>query len=459
MKHPPVQKHQVVELEILDLAFGGLGIAKIGGYVVFVAGAIPGDRVKARITRRQANHAQAEIAELLDASPDRISPDCALHDICGGCTWQNLPYEKQLEYKQRHVAEALKHIGRQESLPMEPVAASPQRFRYRNKMEYTFGANEQGETILGFHVPGRFDKIFEVGQCLIQPEVFDAVLPAVQQWARETGLPPYNPRNRQGILRTIILRHSETTGHWLACILTKTVKTGGHLESLAKVLEQCGGGFAGLLWGYNDGLADVSRMDSEAGRVGNSVLEERLEDFRFRVSPFSFFQVNTPGAIELYRIVREYVELNGRETLLDAYCGTGSIGIFCSRGAKRIYSVELVREAIWDARANAASNGVANCTFIAAPMTEGLALVRAAGAQSLDRIIIDPPRGGMDKRSLRHLLAADAPVFVYVSCNPATLSRDVVMITEAGYRITRLRPVDLFPHTPHIETVIRFERA
>jgi len=223
------------------------------------------------------------------------------------------------------------------------------------------------------------------------------------------------------------------------------------------VLEGIGQGFAGLLWGFNDGLADVARMDSEAGRVGEPVLEEHIDEFRFRVSPFSFFQTNTLGAARLYSVVRDYVGLTGRETLLDAYCGTGSIGIFCSGGARRIFGVEIIRDAIWDARTNAALNDIQNCTFIAAPMASGLALVRQAGGGRLDRVIIDPPRGGMDKKSLRQLLEVRAPVFVYVSCNPATLSRDLVAIAEAGYEVARVRPVDLFPHTHHIETVIRFE--
>lgn len=457
MKQPPVNKHDIVELQIVDLAYGGLGIARVNGYVVFVNDALPGDHVRARITRRQANHAQADVVEFLKPSPDRISPDCSRHSHCGGCVWQNLPYAKQLEYKQRHVADALKHIGRQEDLPLEPIVPSPNLFRYRNKMEYTFGVNDAGETIVGFHVPGRFDKVFEVQDCLLQPEAFDFALTAIQDWARQSGLPAYDPRTHRGVLRTITLRHSVAQDRWLACILTKTAKLDGNLQSLGRALSDCAPGFAGLLWGFNDGLADVARMDREAGRVGEPVLEERLEDFRFRVSPFSFFQTNTLASAELYRVVREYLDLNGRETLLDAYCGTGSIGIFCSQGARRIFGVEIVRDAIWDARANAQANGIENCTFVAAPMSEGLALVRQAGADMIDRVIIDPPRGGMDKKSLRQLLSVQSPVFIYVSCNPTTLSRDVVAITEAGYKIKRIRPVDLFPHTHHIETVIRFE--
>ncbi len=456
MKQPPVNKHDIVDLEITGLAYGGLGISRMQGYVIFVSDSLPGDRVKARITRRQANHAQAEVVDIIEPSPDRITPGCSIHGHCGGCVWQNLPYEKQLEYKQGHVVEALKYIGRQEDLPLEPMIPSPQQFRYRNKMEYTFGRNANGETILGFHVPGRFDEVFEVNACLLQPEIFDAVLTATQHWARECGLAPYDPRTHQGILRNIILRRSEANGEWLACILTKTAKLNGQIESLGKALQEAADGFAGLLWGFYDGVADVARMDAEAGRVGNPVLEERIEPFRFRVSPFSFFQTNTAAAERLYHVIQEYVGLTGRETLLDAYCGTGSIGIFCSKQARKIFGIEIVRDAIWDARVNASMNGV-DCTFIAAPMANGLSLVRQAGGGHLDRIIIDPPRGGMDKKSLRHLLSVRAPVFVYVSCNPTTLSRDVVAIAEAGYEMKRIRSVDQFPNTHHIETVIRFD--
>jgi len=457
-KTPPVNKNDVVELEVADLALGGLGVANMGGYVIFVENALPGDRVKARITRRQANHSQASIVEIMRPAPERTSAPCILHDTCGGCVWQTLPYEQQLVYKQRHVAEALKHIGGQEALPIQPILPSPKMYHYRNKMEFSFGKTTEG-AILGFHYPGWFDRIFEVNSCLIQPEIFDDVLAVTQRWARQSGIPPYDPRSHEGILRSLILRRSEANGQWLACLLTKSMNVDGHLEELASALDQAADGFAGLLWAFNDGLADVARMDAQGGVVGDPIVEEHLEEFRFRVSPFSFFQTNTLGAELLYRQIRDFVGLTGNETLLDAYCGTGSIGIFCSRGAKRIYGVEIVRDAVWDARANAVMNDVKNCTFIAAPMSQGLNLVRDAGGRHFDRIIIDPPRGGMDKKSLKHLLECRAPVFVYVSCNPATLSRDVISITEAGYRIANVQPVDLFPHTHHIETVIRFERA
>jgi 23S rRNA (uracil1939-C5)-methyltransferase len=241
-------------------------------------------------------------------------------------------------------------------------------------------------------------------------------------------------------------------------LLTKTTDVGGRLDDLASRLAQAAEGFAGLIWGFNDGLADIARMDREAGRIGEPVLEEQLDEFRYRVSPFSFFQTNTESAALLYRAAREFSGFTGRETLLDAYCGAGTIGIFCAKQCRKVFGVEIVREAIWDARENALNNGLDNCTFIAAPMAKGLSLIAEAAGSRIDRVIVDPPRGGMDKRSLKQLLAIQAPVFVYISCNPTTMARDVVMIGEAGYRIARARALDLFPHTYHVETVIRFER-
>jgi 23S rRNA (uracil1939-C5)-methyltransferase len=511
MARPPVQKHQVVELEIEGLAYGGAGLGKIDGYVVFVRDALPGDRVRARIGRRKASYAQASIETLLRPSPLRIDARCPLHETCGGCVWQNLPYEEQLKAKASHVAEALEHIGGQQAPGLEPIEPSPRIWRYRNKMEFSFGSaksevrraktenQEPGtenqepvpaQTILGFHVPGRFDRIFPVRSCLIQPEAFDAALGATADWARQCGLAPYDPRSHQGILRSLMLRHSETTGAWLACLLTKTVDMSerSRVEELAKALERSAPGFAGLLWGFNDGLADVCRMDRKAatirpggeersakcevrsaetenGEPDRLFLEEEIEGLRFRISPFSFFQTNTLGAGKLYATVREFAGLTGAEVLLDAYCGTGTIGLYCAPKAqragsgpvaRRVFGVEIDRQAVWDARSNARRNGLEHCVFLCAPLARGVELVQGAAGTRIDRVVIDPPRGGMDKRSLRRLVALRAPVFVYVSCNPATLSRDAATICKAGYRIERVRPIDMFPHTYHIETVIRF---
>jgi len=459
MAVPPVQKDQVVELRIEALAYGGMGLARLDGYVVFVSDALPGDRVRARIRKRKANHAQATVEELIEPSPVRIPADCPLHGHCGGCVWQTLPYDEQLKVKERHVAEALEHIGGQAGLPLEPIAPSPRVWRYRNKMEFAFGAEADGGLILGFHLPGRFDRIFSVGACLIQPEPFDAALRAVEAWARRSGLAPYDPRSHRGILRNLALRRSETDGRWLAILVTQTTEVGGRLEELAGVLGAADAGFRGLLWGFNDAVADVVRIEREAGRVGDLWLEEQIEDLRFRISPFSFFQTNTLGAAALYRVAREFLDLSGRETVLDAYCGAGTIGIFCAGQAQRVFGVEIVTEAVWDARENASRNGLGNCVFIAAPLAQGLRLAQEAAGRDINRVVIDPPRGGMDKRSLKGLLGLRAPVFVYISCNPATLSRDVAAICEAGYRIARVKPIDLFPHTYHIETVIRFDRV
>ncbi len=458
MPQPPVQKNQVVELEIEDLAYGGMGVSRIGGYVVFVKDAIPGDRAKVRIVKRKGSYSQAAIEELIQPSKMRIEPPCPLHDGCGGCVWQNLPYEEQLKAKEEHIKDSLQRIGGHSDIPLESIVPSPGQFRYRNKMDFSFGADENGKTVLGFHRPGRFDKIFSVPQCLLQPEPLDGVLQTVSSWAEASGLPPYNPKSHEGILRSLILRRSQTNGRWLAVLLTKTTEVGDCLSELASRLEQSADGFAGLIWGFNDGVADIARMDTEAGRVGEPFLEEQLDEFRYRVSPFSFFQTNTEAATLLYRTSREFSGFTGRETLLDAYCGAGTIGIFCARECRKVFGVEIVREAIWDARENAAMNGLDNCTFIAAPMAKGLSLISDAAGSRTDRVIVDPPRGGMDKRSLKQLLAIQAPVFVYISCNPTTMARDVVTIGEAGYRIARARALDLFPHTYHVETVIRFER-
>ncbi|OPZ12794.1 MAG: 23S rRNA (uracil-C(5))-methyltransferase RlmCD [candidate division BRC1 bacterium ADurb.BinA364] len=458
MSSPPLQKNQKIELEIEDLAYGGAGVSRHENYVVFVEGVVPGDRVLARIVKRKASHSVARVEEILRPSPVRIQPRCPLQSHCGGCVWQALPYDEQLKVKERIVEDSLARIGGLGEPPLEPIEPSPQVWRYRNKMDFTFGRDETGRPILGYHYPGRFDRIFSVKRCLLQPEAFDFVLEAVDEWAQTCGLPPYDPKTHDGILRTLLLRRSDADGRWLAALLSKTADVKNRIESLGELLAKTAPGFAGLIWGFNDGVADFVRMDREAGRVGEPSLVERIGPFQFRISPFSFFQTNTPGAETLYRLTREFAELSGRETLLDAYCGTGSIGIFCASRARQVVGVEIVREAVWDARANAALNGFGHCLFLAAPLDQGLALARQATANPIDRVIIDPPRGGMDKRSLRRLLELRAPVFVYVSCNPTTLARDVAAILESGYQVRRVKPVDMFPHTYHVETVIQFAR-
>jgi 23S rRNA (uracil1939-C5)-methyltransferase len=454
-----IQRNMVIEnLRIEDLAYGGRGIARFGEFVLFVLHAVPGDVVDVRVTHRKPRYAEAVIEKLREPSPDRIVPPCPLFGTCGGCSWQNIPYSVQLVHKQRQALESLAHLGQAKCDTIRPIIASPDEWRYRNKMDYTFGSDTEGRPILGFHLPGYFDRIFEVRRCLLQPESHDAIISTMSDWARAKGLSSYNPRNHRGLLRHLILRHSVLTGETVAVLLTND----GELpdpQDLVDTLRRAAPGLKGFVWGLNPGRADVALMAGEKWRWGEPWIEEQLGDRRFRISALSFFQVNTHAAKLLYDTIREFVgEDRSQHRMFDAYCGTGSIGIYCADRVKEVVGVEIIREAIWDARDNASRNGLNNCTFIAGEMRDSLPVALQMPGGRFGIVVVDPPRGGMDKRSLRGLLEIGAERIVYVSCNPSTLARDLVDIVEAGYRPSIVQPVDLFPQTFHIETVVRFDK-
>lgn len=434
--------------------------------VVFVEGAVPGDRVLARVTRRKPQFAEADTVEVLSPSSSRREPRCPVFGECGGCKWQHYDYSGQLAAKQEHVADALRLIARTHPFEMRPIIASPSQWNYRNKMEFSFGEDETtGRIITGFHRSGDYRRIVPTGQvCMIQPPGFTELLTWIEnrmnaEAANEgPAFGAYRQQKHSGFLRHLVLRYSHTTGQFLVAILSASGTWKGvekFANDLVAEFPQCNG----FQWGTTDSLSDVARMEHKKFELGANTIEEVLGDYRFRISTFSFFQTNSAGARLLYDVTRDFAELTGHETVLDAYCGTGTIGIYMSRHAEQVVGIELVRDAVWDARHNASINGAGNCTFIAGEMRDVLPEVPAMIGKRFDRVIVDPPRGGMDKKSLRLLLGLRAPVLVYVSCNPATLARDASVLVESGYIPEVVQPVDMFPHTYHVESVIRFRLA
>jgi len=445
-----------VELTIDNLAYGGRGVARLDGLVVFVEQAVPGDRVLARIVRRKPDYAQAVIEKIIKPSPHRCEPPCPLFGECGGCSALNIVYEEQVRQKEKQVREILARIGRQADIEVSPIQPSPVVRRYRNKMDFTFGTGSGGEIVLGMHRKGQYAGIVDIERCLLQPEPFDRVLGVVREFARRSGLPAYDPRTHRGFWRHLVLRHSVAEDRVLAVVITSSEGT-FDAERLVEELVGAETHLAGFIWAVNDSVADVAACREKRFSWGESALVERLGTKRFRVSALSFFQVNTAATLPLYECIREFLEPDRALTLLDAYCGTGSIGIFCAEHFAQVVGIESVRESVWDARENAALNGLGNCRFLCGQVKRTVALARSSVAGGrFDRVVVDPPRGGMDKRALARLLELQAPILVYVSCNPATLARDVLAIAEAGYVVERVQPFDLFPHTPHIETVIKF---
>ncbi len=459
----PLAKGQTVELEIQDLAFGGRGVARVEDFVVFVDGALPQERVLARIDRVKSAYAEATLQTVLQPSPERVVPPCPLFGRCGGCKLQNLSYREQIRQKEKQVREVFAHLAGIQLPEIRPIIASPKEWRYRNKMEMAFGTQRDGTIAIGFHTPGDFRTILDVPECLLQPTVFDEVVSFLrdeieaQRRAAPQRLAPYDPVTHYGFFRHLVMRHSRASNEILVAILTNDgdwPEFDNLAERFLKAFPQC----QGLTWGINRGVSDVARMEEKRKHVGRGWIEETLGERTYRISTFSFFQTNSEAARLLYEVVKEFAELSGCERVLDAYCGTGSIGIYLADRAKEVVGIELVREAVWDARHNARHNNIENCSFFAGEMRSVLPTVTTSLGQKFDRVIVDPPRGGMDKRSLRLLLALGAPVLVYVSCNPATLARDAVTLSAAGYHPEVAQPVDLFPHTHHVECVVKFRK-
>lgn len=453
-----LKKQSLVSLDIVDVAYGGYGVAKPDGFVVFVEGAAPGDRVLARIIKKTKNHANAIVEEIETPSDRRIEAPCPIFDHCGGCTWQELPYEDQLHWKHKQVVDTLEHLAKLELPEVAPMIASPGIWNYRNKMEFTFGTDGQGRPILGFHVPRRYDRIFEVQRCLIHPEPFDTLLSELTLYAREQGLTSYDPKTHRGFARHAVMRSSDTTGEIMLILITST----GSLpepERLALRLKDRCPALKGFIWGVNDRVADVAVIEDEKYRWGDPTLTETINGLSFSISPMSFFQTNTAAAELLYQVVIEMAESARIDCVLDAYCGAGAIALHLASRARRVVGIDISRDSIWDARLNARNNSIENSTFLAGSIDDGLRLVRGAMNDHFSTVVIDPPRGGMDKRSLSRLIGLQAPSFIYVSCNPATLARDLQTICDGGYRITAIQPVDMFPHTFHIEVVVRLEQV
>lgn len=459
-----VRKGDHIELDISHTGFGGRGIAKIDGFTIFVDQAIPGDRVMAVIVKKKKNHAEARIREVLTPSVFRTTPPCPYSGFCGGCTWQFLRYEKQLEYKRLHVDEALRHIGGLDDVDVMPTLPSEAVFAYRNKMEFSCSdrrwvlpAQLDDETIardfaLGLHVPGTFDKVLDIDACLLQPGRGNEILRFVKAYMKDSGLPAYGLRSHEGFWRFLIVRHSITDDQWLVNIVTSS-ESEAVLEPLAHDLVRTFPDIGAVVNNVTSRKSGVAVGEREIPLAGRMHLEERLGPHRFMISANSFFQTNTRGAVKLYDTVKEFADLTGKEHVLDLYSGTGTIPVWLSDAAASITGIEIVEAAVADAKRNCEHNRISNCNFILGDMRTVLPGIM----EKPDILIIDPPRTGMHPDVVKQVLALDVPRIVYVSCNPATLARDAGLMRDA-YHVSRVQPVDMFPHTYHIESVACFQR-
>ncbi len=427
-------------LEVDSIAQGGRGVARANGYVVFVSGGLPGDRVRARLTSAKRSFGEAQAVELVDPSPDRVADRC-LHDDepCPGAPWQGLPYERQLDEKTKQVDAALRRLGQLDGFELEPPEPAAVEWRYRNKLEYSFGEHD-GRLTLGFHRRGSWAEVIDVEDCLLASERNNAARNRVRDWARREAIPAYDRREQRGVLRNLVVREGRRTGQLQARLVTARASFAKPPVDLHTVVEGSGGGTAG-----------------PTGVLGEEFLEEEVAGLRLRISSSAFFQTNTETAERLYAIAADYAGLSGRERVFDLYCGVGTIGLALASQAGEVWGIEAVQDAVGDAEENARRNGIANARFMAADVRLGARpLIERAGRPDL--VVLDPPRAGLSKKVIRRVIECGAPRIVYVSCNPTTLAPNASQLIDAGYTLRRVRPVDMFPQTPHIECVALLEK-
>jgi 23S rRNA (uracil1939-C5)-methyltransferase len=436
-------------LSIDSLAFGGAGVARLDGYVVFVQNAIPGDRVRAVVEKSKRAYAEARAVEVLEPSPERVEPRAA-HP---GAPWQVLPYERQLEAKHAQVGDALRRIGRLDGFELEPIVEAVEPWRYRNKLEYSFGTGAGDRLVCGFHAPGRWDEIVEVTDCLLASENGNAARERIVQWCRAQGLVPYDRRTGEGMLRNLVVRESRRGGELQVRLVTRPGRI--DRDGLARSAEPVGG----LLWTRLDSVAETTQGGETELIVGSDRLEEEIGGMRMRISPNAFFQTNTEMAERLYQLAIEYAAPAASDRVYDLYCGIGTIGLLMAPRAGEVWGLELVEEAIADAIANARLNEVDNARFFAGDVRLALReLVERAGRP--DVLVVDPPRSGLSQKVVRRVIEAGPRRIVYVSCNPTTLAPNAAqLVQDGGYRLRRVRAVDMFPQTPHIECVALLERG
>ncbi|MFN3875051.1 MAG: 23S rRNA (uracil(1939)-C(5))-methyltransferase RlmD [Flavobacteriales bacterium] len=449
----------------------GKALARVDGLVVFVAGAVPGDVADLRVTAKKKSYAEAVAQRIVSPSPHRVPAFCAHFGPCGGCKWQDLAYPKQLEYKQQQVVDNLERLGGLELPPISPILPSPTITHYRNKLEFAFsnsrwftkeeiGAGERltDRNALGFHIPQRFDRVLDLRECHLQPAPSDAIRGFVRDHAREHGLSHYDVRAHEGFLRNLLIR-TATTGECMVLLSFGREERGPRERLLAALVDRFPG-LTSVLWTINPKRNDTI-FDLEVHCFhGRDHIVEELPDgpggrpLRFRIGPKTFFQTNPLQAVAMYRLVRDLAELNGEENVYDLYCGAGSITLYLAGCAKMVTGVEIVPDSVADARINAELNGITNTRFASGDMKKVMDAAFVERHGKPDVVVTDPPRAGMDEPVVRHLLELGPRRIVYVSCNPATQARDLAILKDR-YAIDFIQPVDMFPHTYHVENVVR----
>ncbi|UCD17546.1 MAG: 23S rRNA (uracil(1939)-C(5))-methyltransferase RlmD [Candidatus Zixiibacteriota bacterium] len=449
-------KRKTFEIEVSDLAYDGKAVGNINGKIVFLDRGLPGEKVEAYLVKRKARFDIGRVENILTRSPDRAEARCGHFDVCGGCSWQDLDYGRQLYFKRKQIGDCLKHFGGLDAVEVSEAVGSEEQFQYRNKMEFSINRDEQCGFVVGLHRRGHYDEIFDLRQCLLQSPIANEIVHWFREYVRVHGIPVYDVTDRTGFIRFLVIREAHGTGQ----IMLNLVTAAGIFPDQGSLVAEATSLFkriATIVQNINSGQSNIARGEHEIVLFGDGHIVERILNFKFRIYANSFFQTNTAQAERLYRTVFDILQPQTDDRLLDLYCGTGTIGICAASLVNDVIGIEVEPTAIRAAEENARLNSVENIRFFAASVEDFL---RECTGMPGDRncAIVDPPRAGLHPKALKRLMALKLPRLVFVSCNPVTFARDAAALVGEGYKISRVIPVDMFPHTMHIELVAGFYR-
>ncbi|MBW9155573.1 23S rRNA (uracil(1939)-C(5))-methyltransferase RlmD [Clostridium tagluense] len=450
----PVKKNEDYIMTIDNMGYEGEGVGKIDNFTVFVAGAILGEKVKVKIVKISKSFAFGKLLEIIESSSSRIEPVCTIYKNCGGCNLQHIDYTGQLDFKTNRVIQVINRIGKLEDVIVHPTLGMEKPYNYRNKVQLPV-SNKNGTIDIGFYAARSHD-IINMETCHIQDKVADVVVKLTKQWMKEYNIQSYNEENHKGLLRHIMIRKGFKTGEVMVVLVTNGKNIPYKEEFIATMTKKIQG-LVSVVQNINSEKTNVILGAKCVTLWGKDTITDYIGEFKFEVSPLSFFQVNSIQTERLYSKALEYANLSGGEVVLDAYCGTGTISLFLSQKAKKVYGVEIVPEAIENAIINAKENKVNNTEFIVGEAENAIPKLISLGVQA-DVVVVDPPRKGCDKTLLEAISSMGPRTIVYVSCDPGTLARDLGILDELGYKTLEIQPVDMFPQTAHVECVARIEK-
>ena len=457
-----IKRNDIIEVTVDSLSFGGSGFTRYNNIAIFIDKALPGQKLRIKLFKKYKNYFKAGIVEIIKESPYFLNPKCLHFNDCGGCSFQNLEYGQQLKQKGNQVKDTLSHIGNLKSLKIKPIIEAKEHFKYRNKMEFTFSSNqwfekhnpkEKKKLCLGLHPKGRWDKTIDLESCQIQSDIANKIMTITRNVALKNKLVPYDIKKHTGFLRQLVIRSADYNNETMVIIVTSKndqKKLKPIIEELSKIKE-----IKSIINNVNSKKADVSYSNERYLLHGEDFITEKIGNYKFKISSDSFFQTNSKQTKKLYDIIKKEADLKGKEIIYDLYCGTGTIGIYLSKKAKKVYGFEIISSAVDDAIINADNNNIKNTLFFQGDIKD--VLIENQEIKTIEKpdiSIVDPPRSGLHPKALKNILKLDQKKIIYISCNPSTQARDLKEIMNYGYKIKNIQPIDMFPHTPHIESVV-----